>query len=303
MNKILVKIVRGCLVLLSKLPLKFHYFMGSVFAWFAEKVIRYRYSTVLTNISRSFPDKKYKEIDGIVHDFYKHFGEILAEAIWFSGSNYKRLYDSGIVTVTNPEELNELYLSTPSMTVLSTHCGNWEILGGLLGYRTADGTKLSVPETAISVVYKKMSSEVSDKVFALNRVAPLEEVGTECEVESHNILRYSIKHKDDRRMYIYPTDQAPYWGSGRHPIGTFMSQETTAMLGSVGVACKMSHSVVYAKMKHVQRGRYEMTFIPICLDASTMSPEDIMRKYYDLLEEEIRETPHNWLWSHNRWKW
>jgi KDO2-lipid IV(A) lauroyltransferase len=81
-----------------------------------------------------------------------------------------------------------------------------------------------------------------------------------------------------------------------------MSQETNAMMGSVGVACKMSHSVVYMKMRRVERGRYEMTFIPICRDASRHAPEDIMRKYYDLLEEEIRETPGNWLWSHNRWK-
>jgi lauroyl/myristoyl acyltransferase len=27
-----------------------------------------------------------------------------------------------------------------------------------------------------------------------------------------------------------------------------------------------------------------------------------MRKYYNLLEEEIRETPDNWLWTHKRWK-
>ena len=194
-------------------------------------------------------------------------------------------------------------LEKGAAAVLCTHCGNWEILGGFLGYKTLDGEKLTIPETAISVVYKKLTSDVADRFFALNRAAPLEIVGTDCMVESHNILRYAIKHRGEKRMYIYPTDQAPYWGSGRHPIGTFMSQETTAMLGSVGVACKMSHSVVYAKMKHVERGRYEMTFIPICLDASTMSPEDIMRKYYDLLEEEIRETPHNWLWSHNRWKW
>ena len=29
---------------------------------------------------------------------------------------------------------------------------------------------------------------------------------------------------------------------------------------------------------------------------------ELIRKYYDLLEEEIRETPSNWLWSHKRWK-
>ena len=290
-------------MILSKLPLKFHYFMGDVLSWFVKNVLRYRSAVVYVNLSRAFPEKKVKEIKRIYKDFYKHFGEIVAEAIWFGGSTYAKLRKNGIVTVTNAKEISEIFANTPSVTVLSTHCGNWELLGGLLGYRTADGIPIDIPETAISVVYKKLSNEVADRVFALNRVAPLEVVGTECEVESQNILRYSLKRKGERRMYVYPTDQAPYWGSGRFPIGKFMSQETTAMMGSVGVACKLSHSVVYAKMKRVERGQYELTFIPICMDASKMSPEEIMRKYYDLLEEEIRETPANWLWSHNRWKW
>ena len=303
MKGLCVKIIRGIIVVLSKLPLRFHYFMGDVLSWFMKNVVRYRAAVVYVNLSRSFPEKSAREIKKIYDAFYKHMGEIVAEAIWFGGSTYRRLYESGIVTVVNAKGVSEIFENTPSMTVLSTHCGNWEILGGLLGYRTDDGETLRVPESSISVVYKKLSNEISDRVFALNRVAPLEEVGTECEVESKNILRFSIKHKDERRMYVYPTDQAPYWGSGRYPIGKFMCQETTAMMGSVGVACKLSHSVLYAKMKRVERGHYELEFIPICMDASKVTPEEIMRKYYDLLEEEIRETPHNWLWSHNRWKW
>ena len=302
MNKLLVNIARGLMVALSKLPLRFHYFMADILAWLLRKVLRYRYSTVMINLSRSFPNKKYKEIDRIAKDFYKHMGEIFAEAIWFGGSSYKRLYDSGIVTVMNPEELNELFLSTPSMTVLSTHCGNWELLGGFLGYRTPSGEKVAIREEEIRVVYKKLSSPVSDEVFRRNRVAPLERVGTSCEIESMNILRHAVSNRDKRLVYIYPTDQAPYWKAGKHPIGEFMHQQTNVMLGSVGVACKLSHSVMYMKMRRVERGRYEMTLIPICRNASEMTPEQIMRKYYDLLQQEIEETPHNWLWTHKRWK-
>lgn len=290
------------MVALSKLPLRFHYFMADILAWLLRKVLRYRYSTVMINLSRSFPNKKYKEIDRIAKDFYKHMGEIFAEAIWFGGSSYKRLYDSGIVTVMNPEELNELFLSTPSMTVLSTHCGNWELMGGFLGYRTLSGEKVAICEEDIRVVYKKLSSPVSDEVFKRNRVAPLERVGTSCEIESMNILRHAVSNRDKRLVYIYPTDQAPYWKAAKHPIGEFMHQQTNVMLGSVGAACKMSHSVMYMKMRRVERGRYEMTLIPICRNASEMTPEQIMRKYYDLLEQEINETPHNWLWTHKRWK-
>lgn len=302
MKDLAVILLRGSVRLVSKLPLKFHYFMGDLLSWFAKNVMHYRSDVVMINLSRSFPELKYKELKRIYDGFYHHFGEIFAEAVWFGGSSYKRLHESGIVTVMNPEEINEYFNCAPSMTVLSTHCGNWEIMGGFLGYRTATGVAICFEEKNISVVYKKLKNEAADRFFALNRVAPLEEVGTECELESKEVLRFSIKHKDEKRVYIYPTDQAPYTRTGKYQIGEFMSQPTNAMLGSVGVACKLSHSVMYMKMKRVERGRYEMTLIPICRNASEMKPEEIMRKYYDLLEEEIRETPDNWLWTHKRWK-
>lgn len=302
MSELFAKIIRGCMICLGKLPLKFHYFMGDILSWIAEKLLRYRTDVVWINISRSFPEMKYKELKQVYRDFYRHFGEIFAETIWFAAATYKRLFKSGIVTVTNPEEINEMFFSTPSMTVLSTHCGNWELMGGFLGYRTSSGVKVAIEEEQIQVVYKKLSNPVSDEVFRRNRVAALEIVGTSCEIESSNILRQTLKQKNDRKVYIYPTDQAPYRKAGKHPIGEFMSQPTNVMLGSVGVACKLSHSVMYMKMKRVERGRYEMTLIPICRDASQLTPEELMRKYYDLLEEEIRETPANWLWTHKRWK-
>ena len=76
MNKILVKIVRGIMLLLSQLPLKVHYFFGDILSFLAMNVIKYRYDVVMVNLSRSFPDKKYKELKKIASDFYRHFGEI-----------------------------------------------------------------------------------------------------------------------------------------------------------------------------------------------------------------------------------
>lgn len=297
-----MKIFRGLIVLLSKLPLSFHYRVGAAFSWLAKSLLHYRSDVVWINISRSFPDKKYKELKQIYKDFYHHLGELVAEFLWFGGSSYKRLRKQGIVRLTNSQLLTDIYEKSPSVTLLSTHCGNWELLGGLPGYDSNDGAKFGISEKDIYVVYKKLTNEVSDRVFALNRIAPLELVGTECEVESKNILRFSIANKDRKCLYIYPADQAPYKGAGKHPIGEFMHQPTNAMMGSMGVACKLAHAVVYLQMKRLERGRYEMTFIPICDDASKSTPEEILRKYYDLLEQELNETPANWLWSHKRWK-
>ena len=289
-------------MLLSKLPLSLLYRVGDFFSWVAGKVIHYRSDVVWINISRSFPDKKYKELKTIYKDFYRHLGELIAEFIWFGGSTFKKLRKQEIVKITNSQLLADIRDKAPSVTLLSTHCGNWELMGGLPGYDSHDGAPFAFSERDIYVVYKKLSSEVSDRVFALNRIAPLEIVGTECEVESKNILRFSIMNKDRKCLYIYPADQAPYKGAGKHPIGEFMHQPTNAMIGSMGLACKLSHAVVYMGMKRLERGRYEVSFTPICEDASQMTPEEILRKYYDLLEQELNETPANWLWSHKRWK-
>ena len=65
----------------------------------------------------------------------------------------------------NPQEITDIYENSPSVTVLSTHCGNWELLGGFLGYRTPDGRKVGFGEECITVVYKKLRSEVFEEVF------------------------------------------------------------------------------------------------------------------------------------------
>lgn len=276
--------------------------MGAILAWIIKNVFRYRYSVVLTNVARSYPDKAYKLPKQITDDFYSHMGEIVAEFMWFGGRSHERIRDSKIVTFTNPELLVEYYEKSPSVTVLCTHCGNWELLGGVFAYLEAGGVKDMFTPENMKVVYKKLSSAVSDEIFKRNRIYPIKENGADGLVESSNILRYAISNRNDKKVYVYPADQAPYTKAGKHFIGEFMSQPTNAMQGSVGVACKLSHSVLYVTMKRLEKGRYEMTFIPICEDASQVTPEVLLRKYYDLLEEEIRETPANWLWSHKRWK-
>ena len=302
MKKLWAKIIRGLMVLVAKLPLKCHYAVGRMLSWCAEKIARYRTGVVWMNISRAFPEKKYWQLKQIYNDFYRHLGESVAEAIWFGGSDYKRLQKEGIVKVANPEVLEEAYLSSPSVTLLCSHCGNWEILGGFYGYISKDGFECPFKEDQLTVVYKKLTSEVADRVFAENRVAALNQPSPYSIIESKSILRFSIEHRSEKRIYGYPADQTPYKGMGRHDMGLFLNQQTYAMTGSVGVACKLSHAVLYMKMKRVERGKYEWEFIPICADASKSTPDDIMRQYYHLLEQEIKETPCNWLWSHNRWK-
>jgi len=301
-KKIISKVLRWIVVAAAQLPLKFHYFMWDAFSWLLKNVAGYRTGMVWMNISRAFPDMKYRDLKVVYGDFYRHLGEIFAEALWFGGSSYERLDRQGIVTVKNPQVLEELYDASPSVTVLCSHCGNWELLGGVVGYMRAGDRDCPFSEKDVTVVYKRLTNAVADEVFAANRMAPLPVKYEECMVESMKVLRFSISRRDEKRIYIYPADQAPGRGMSHCDMGMFLNQQTYAMTGSVGVACKLSHAVVYMKMVRLERGKYQWEFIPICKDASVISPEELMKEYYRLLEEEIRQTPCNWLWSHNRWK-
>ena len=293
-----IRSVLAVMRLFSKLPLKFHYFCGDIFSWVMKNILHYRQNVVITNISRSFPEKKYPEIKSIVSAFYRHLGEIFAEAVWFSGSDARRIHASGICRYTNLEVLCDADENSPSVTVLFSHCGNWELLGGLLCYNYNPDVDYPCHESNVKVVYKELHNRFWNEVFVRNRCYPAK--GFDGQIESKNILRYAIRHRNVKNIYIYPTDQYPYAGS--HDAGLFLNQPTKVMLGSAGLAHKLGMSVLYLSMKQVSRGHYEMTFVPICGNAAELSPEEIMRRYLDLLEADIRETPYNWLWSHKRWK-
>ena len=298
LTEIKIKIISGTLRLVSRLPLKFHYFCGDVVSWFMKSVVHYRRDVVMANISRSFPEMQYADVRKTVSAFYRHLGEIMAEAIWFGGSDYRRIHKSEICRITNLSALVDAYNSSPSITVLGSHCGNWELIGGIWTYNYDESVSYPDTEDCVKVVYKRLRNPVWDAVMMKNRRGPLKDF--KGEIETNAILRYALKHRDRKFIYIYFTDQYPY--VTKHDVGTFLNQQTKGMLGGAALAHKLCMSVLYLKMKHVSRGHYEMTFIPICNNASEMTPEQISARYFELLEEEIRETPYNWLWSHKRWK-
>lgn len=303
MRKIGSKILSALLWLLGQMPLRVHYFFASGLAFLAGSVFGYRKKVVLRNLRCSFPEKTEKEISDIAKGFYRHFADIIVETIWFGGcTDPKRLRRSRIVEIENPELLNELYETSPSVVMLNSHCGNWELFGGIGSYDYRN-TDFKVKEENMCVVYKRLSSEVWDGVLCRNRIAPLmDRKNYEGLVESRDILRYAIRNRDKKKFYNFNTDQYPYSGAAKIDIGEFLHQQTYAMAGGITLAHKMSMSVVYLNIGRKERGHYVMRFNKICSNASEWSVEDILREYYDLLELDIKAQPCNYLWSHRRWK-
>ena len=291
-------IVRGILWLLGRLPLKVHYALSSFLAWFAGSVLRYRRDVVEINLARSFPDMKYGELKETTKKFYRHFADILAEAVFFGACNRKRLMKADLVSVANPEVLEEAMASSPSVVLLTSHCGNWEIIGGIIEY-TPQPSALEADDCV--VVYRKLSSKVWDEVMKKNRTAVRSNNFGGC-IESSNIIRYIVEHRSEKKAYFLITDQNPYGGFSPSVHVDFLHQKAASMSAGAGLAKKFGFSVVYQYMRPVRRGHYEIEYTLITPDASSMTPSEIMERYYALLQRDIESVPWNYLWTHKRWK-
>lgn len=297
-------IMRGLLRALSALPLGFHYACAGVFSWLMRDVIRYRRDVVMINLARSFPDKKYKELEEIAGRFYRHFGDVIAETIWFGGCrNPDRLHKARLVEYSNIEAFEKAYSSGRGVVVLNSHFGNWELLGGCLcyDYRPERPANTAGVDDVV-FVYKPLKSRMWDEIMGENRCAPVLGMGYKGYIPSEKILRYALENRDRKLVINLPTDQCPYKHSTSDDTVDFMHQATKTMLGGASIARKLGYSVFYMSIFPVTRGHYEWRFTEICADASLTTPHAIMQEYYSLLQTDLEEKPWCYLWTHKRWK-
>ena len=300
------RIICGVWRLLGLKPLRSHYRWAGFFTWVMRRVLHYREDIVMANLGRSFPDTPYETLQEIRDRFYRSLGEIAVESVWMAAcrgdKGRERFLRSGILSVKNPEVFNALRERSSSQIILSSHCGNWELVSTLPIITDDKGVGLDLPSDKYAIVYKSLNNKLWDDVFAYNRQAIAFDKPFDGYLESARVLRYAVAHRRANHAYLFPMDQAPYGIAKSHYVGLFMNQRTWTMNGGPELATRLGHAVVYMRYRHPERGKYWIEFVPICEDASRMAPEEIIRRYYDLLEADIREEPWNYLWTHKRWK-
>ena len=293
--------MKGLLRLLGLLPLRVHYALGRFVAWLAESVLHYRRDVVVHNLTKCFPDRNVWDLKPIRKEFYRHFGDLVAETVWFGGCRTpERLHRQRLVEIANPELLSHLYEVAPSVMILDSHYGNWELTGGIISYNYSD-TPFPFTEKEVCAVYLRQSSPMWDAILRDNRCAPLEDSEHyPGYIESRDLIRHAYTHRDEKLVYIVNIDQRPYFASPGNIEVDFMGQRIQTMAGAAAMARKLGLAVVFQSMLPDRQGHYVWRYTTICEDASQMSVQDIMQQFYTLLELDVREQPGYYLWSHQR---
>jgi KDO2-lipid IV(A) lauroyltransferase len=284
LQNVLYRILYAIVRLLAFLPVRLLRLKAHASAFVAGRILRYRYSVVIQNMSRAFPEKNYKEIKGLAREFYRHFFEIFFEVIKTAGMSpgqaAKRIVPS------NPELLTELHSKGYNTIVLGGHLGNWELLSDMpLHFHFS-----------IYTLYKPLSSPIAEKLMLRIRshfglkLLPMQKAG-----------RFILGKKDFPAVYLFVGDQSPTHKDPEYCFH-FLHQPSFFFNGAARLALATGSAVLYYSMRREKPGYYSVTYKPIALPEDKLSEREILERYVKYLEEDIRKDPAHWLWSHRRWK-
>ena len=81
-----------------------------------------------------------------------------------------------------------------------------------------------------------------------------------------------------------------------------MGIEVPCFTGAEAIAKKFNLSVSFLKISKVKRGYYQAEVKVLAENSKDFANFDITSSYYIQLEEQIREAPEYYLWTHKRWK-
>lgn len=283
------------------LPLGFHYFWGKCLSALM-RLFRYRNDVVTINLAKSFPQVKYDDIRRTSRQFYRNIGQIAAETVWLGGrSRHKeKVFRTAMIDIEGGSEVYDSFRNG-SIMILNSHAGNWELIGAYM-QKLCDDSGAILSEKDVAVVYRRLHGKFAEEFFRRNRCA-LQSEEFDGYVESRVVMRYIVRNRDCRKIYVFPNDQYPYGTSKARSSVRFLNQETAAMTGAAEVAERLGMSVFYMYADRTARGRYSVRFTKICDNAASAGSADaVIAEYYRLLEDDISKNPSNYLWSHRRWK-
>lgn len=252
-------------------------------------VVRYRRRLVAKNLRLSFPGKTEAERKQIARDFYHQFCYTIVETVYGYRMTDEEMKER--VVFEGMDEVNQLVDAAGGGLFMLAHFGNWEWMASVQQWVSPGVTELNV--------YRRLKSEAMDKLMLDIR----SKRGGAC-VEKQRILRELVRYRAEKKPVTVGllSDQKPRPEVTR-TWTTFLHQETGFLDGAEVLGKKFGYPVFYLYITREERGRYRVQMQTIAADPKNTAEGEITETYARLLEQNIQEQPHLWLWTHNRWKW
>lgn len=272
--------------LLSRLPMRVLYVLSDFFFFLMFNVIGYRKIVVLENLKLAFPEKSEEERKKIAKDFFRHLTDLIMESVKAFSISEKEM--SKRYRYKNPELVNNFTKQGRSIALVAAHQANWE-------------WSISLPlvlDGNVNGAYTKLGNPYFEKVVRSSR-------------EKYGIIGYKTSEtvkgmqknfaEKTQGSYILLSDQSPqlhktfYWNE-------FFGVQVPMHTGAEILAKRFDLVVINYITRKVKRGYYETEFQLITDAPKEFEDYQITDKYTRLTENNIKQQPALYLWSHKRFK-
>ena len=182
--------------------------------------------------------------------------------------------------------MNKMAEEQKSVVLVMGHMGNWEWGGNTFSL---------LCRQQLFVIYHPLSNKHFDGLMYRMRTR----FGAKL-IAMKETFREMIARKGEVTTTAFIADQTPapfnaYWT-------TFLNQETPVFKGTEVIARKLNYPVVYALVKKIKRGYYQLEIEMLCDHPADTKDGEITELHTRRLEKDIMADPSTWLWSHKRWK-
>lgn len=272
-------------MVVGSLPFSLLYLISDFLAFFLKNIIGYRKAVIRDNLEKSFPGTDKNALKQITEKFYRNLSDVILEGIKAFTMSEKQVLAR--YKIKNPELMDPWIESGSGIICVTGHYGNWE--WGVLS------PPLQMPAKFVAF-YKPMNNPRLNSFVRKNR----SRFGTYL-----SPIRETTKTFEDNRgkgvIYLMAADQSPSNREAAYWID-FLGRDTAFLHGPEKHARINNYPLVFAAIRRVKRGFYELELSILAEDPSILPDGEITRRYAEKMEALITENPANWLWSHKRWK-
>jgi len=271
--------------LLSRLPFAALYLLADFLGWLAFRVFPHRDEVVRANLSQCFPELDAARITAIRRRYYGGFADVLVEVIKSATLPADEIRRR--VRLVGMEQAQALLAQGQSVLLAAAHQCNWEWM--LLALSLELGFPL---DAAYKPLVDSWAEREMKKVRGRfgSRLVPAKE-----------LLADIIKRGKAVRAIAMVADQEPTTSEHKHWT-RFLNRDTAFYMGPEEIARVTRFPVFFIGMKRTARGFYEMRFTPLSAPGESLQPGELTERYVRLVEQQIRDAPPDWPWSHKRWK-
>ena len=280
--------LRILVLIASQIPMSIAVRVGGFLGKLVYYILHKERKKTIRNLTRAFPEKSEIEIKCIAKGCFVNLGKGLFELINLPKINKDNL--DKIIKVKGEEHVKEALSKGKGLIFITGHVGNWELLGAVFGIK---GYKVNV---IAAPLYDNRINELLIKQRAKHKVKVILRGSQDIKREIIKALR----NNESLCMLIDQDTKVP------GVFVDFFGRPAYTPSGAASIALRTESPVLMGFITRLSDNIHRIDIKPPLQLIDTGDKDSDIKEntalFTKIIEEQIRKTPEQWVWMHNRWK-